>query len=778
MRCIRPALETTFLTLFSLTALWAGREGVPLNDYTRLGQRFTATQAFYGLWVVVPSWLDAEGGLTLTLWDSPQRTKRLAQKEFTNIADNARVSLFLPKALPRGVYYWEVNERTGQTQVGLYGDTLESETEDCAYFDGVPDRKRRFSFGITPAAFPSTDTSELIAALKSAATVEDRMEVCRQLAVVGKSEAVRALTDLLEDEQFSHMARYALEPMPYSAVDAALRGALKKAKGPALVGIINSIGKRRDPGAVGSLDRLLHDPHPEIASASAIALGKIATRAAANALERAMGSAPAGVRPAVYEGSLDCAGKLTAQGQRHKTIAIYDKLCTPERPIAVRAAAMRGAIVTRGEGGLSLLIAQLHGIDPGTVNVALWVIQHELPGVKVTEALAAELSKLPSERQLLLIQALGNRGDRAALPALLAVARSGDRPVRLAALRVLPNIGDASVVPALVMMLVESDAEVSQAARESLAALPGREVGAAVASLLDSSEDRSQLAGIELALRQMLVQTVPTLIRVSREASPQVRLAALKALGELASGDDLSSLADLLINAREPQEIETAERSLSSICPKAGDSAAAAKKLAPRLAQAQPAQKAALLRVLASVGGAEALQTMRDEAGDADPEVRRTALQLLSEWKTADAAPDLLQLARTATSSADRLRSLRGYLRIAGNQDVPVGQRLSLCEEATPLVERDEEKKLLLAALGGIAAPQALALVLPHLDDAATTEEAGLAAVAIAEKLVGGPDAPKVVEAMEKVAQATGNPDLAKRAQALLKEAQAKGAGK
>ncbi|MBI3920626.1 MAG: hypothetical protein HY318_04325, partial [Armatimonadetes bacterium] len=112
------------------------------------------------------------------------------------------------------------------------------------------------------------------------------------------------------------------------------------------------------------------------------------------------------------------------------------------------------------------------------------------------------------------------------------------------------------------------------------------------------------------------------------------------------------------------------------------------------------------------------------------------------------------------------------------NQDVPVGQRLSLCEEATPLVERDEEKKLLLAALGGTAAPQALALVLPHLDNAATKEEASLAAVAIAEKLVGGPDAPKVVEAMEKVARATGNPDLAKRAQALLKEAQAKGAGK
>ncbi|MBM4086666.1 MAG: hypothetical protein FJ272_17920, partial [Planctomycetes bacterium] len=66
-------LSIALLALCILSAPAAGREGIPLNNYTRLGQRFTVAEAFDGLWIVVPSWLDAEGGLTLTLWESPAR---------------------------------------------------------------------------------------------------------------------------------------------------------------------------------------------------------------------------------------------------------------------------------------------------------------------------------------------------------------------------------------------------------------------------------------------------------------------------------------------------------------------------------------------------------------------------------------------------------------------------------------------------------------------------------------------------------------------------------
>jgi hypothetical protein len=76
-----------------------------------------------------------------------------------------------------------------------------------------------------------------------------------------------------------------------------------------------------------------------------------------------------------------------------------------------------------------------------------------------------------------------------------------------------------------------------------------------------------------------------------------------------------------------------------------------------------------------------------------------------------------------------------------------------------------------------------MALIAPHLEDPAIKEEAVAAAVGVAEKLLKGKDAAQVagrlVEPLQKAAQATANPDLAKRAQDALKLAQSKaGAGK
>jgi len=288
MRIHRVQVVALLWTLGSLTAAKGDRVAVPLNDYTRLGQRFTVSLAFEALSVVVPSWLDAEGGLTLTLWDSPQRTTRLGRKVFTNVPDNARVRLHFSKALPAGTYYWEVSDRTGRTRIGLYADRLKTETSDCAYFDGKPNRKRRFVFDTTPAAFPYTDAAEMLAVLKSDAPAAAKITACRQLAARGGPEAIPELADLLADEKLAHLARLALEPMPDPAAGDALRDALPKLKGQLLVGVINSLGRRRDAKAVAALSGLLGNSDPQVASAAAAALGKIATPAAAEILKKAL----------------------------------------------------------------------------------------------------------------------------------------------------------------------------------------------------------------------------------------------------------------------------------------------------------------------------------------------------------------------------------------------------------------------------------------------------------------------------------------------------------
>src|SRR5689334_14093880 len=95
-----------------------------------------------------------------------------------------------------------------------------------------------------PTPLLTQPADRLIAVLKSDASRKEKVDACRQLAVIGTKEAVAALAALLANEQMNHMARYALETIPDPSVDEALRAALGQLQGRPLVGVIGSIGVR------------------------------------------------------------------------------------------------------------------------------------------------------------------------------------------------------------------------------------------------------------------------------------------------------------------------------------------------------------------------------------------------------------------------------------------------------------------------------------------------------------------------------------------------------
>jgi HEAT repeat protein len=325
------------------------------------------------------------------------------------------------------------------------------------------------SFGQTVPPSTPEQVNKLIAVIKSDAPQKEKVDACRQLSVIGTKDAVAPLAALLGDEKLSHMARYALEPNPDPSVDEALRDALGTLKGIPLVGVIGSIGVRRDPRAVRPLSGMLADPDAEVAQAAARALGSIGNQRAARVLQRALPNVPAGNQLAFCEGLFRCAESLVARGQRDRAIEIYDQLRSMEAAHQVRGGALRSAILARGEDGIALLKQHL-GSDDYILFSAAVQTSMEIPGSDVTEALTSALKGLPADNQILIIAALGKRADPAALPALTAAAKEGEKPVRIAAIQALPQIGDASVVPVLKALAADADGEISQAAQQSMAA--------------------------------------------------------------------------------------------------------------------------------------------------------------------------------------------------------------------------------------------------------------------------------------------------------------------
>jgi len=166
--------------------------------------------------------------------------------------------------------------------------------------------------------------------------------VCRKLSLVGSAECVPTVAALLADEKLSHMARYALERVPDAAAVKAMRDALPKVKGKLKVGVINSLGVRRDAESTKALVALLKDGDKQVASAAAAALGSIGTPDAAKAL--AAFEAPKELLLAVCDAQLTCAERLLAAGKKADAVAIYKSLSKPNLPKHVRVAGMRGRL--------------------------------------------------------------------------------------------------------------------------------------------------------------------------------------------------------------------------------------------------------------------------------------------------------------------------------------------------------------------------------------------------------------------------------------------------
>jgi HEAT repeat protein len=168
--------------------------------------------------------------------------------------------------------------------------------------------------------------------------------VCRKLMQIGGDASVPPLAKMLLQDETSHLARYALERIESPSAAEALRSALSTATSPMIkVGVIGSLGVRRDEASVAALSTLLNDADSSVAAAAASALGAIRSPQAIKALAAARSSKPE-VSRAVCDASFACAESMLVQGNRSGAMAIYKLFQAEGHPDHVRLAARQGML--------------------------------------------------------------------------------------------------------------------------------------------------------------------------------------------------------------------------------------------------------------------------------------------------------------------------------------------------------------------------------------------------------------------------------------------------
>jgi hypothetical protein len=102
-----------------------------------------------------------------------------------------------------------------------------------------------------------------------------------------------------------------------------------------------------------------------------------------------------------------------------------------------------------------------------------------------------------------------------------------------------------------------------------------------------------------------------------------------------------------------------------------------------------------------------------------------------------DAAPVLLNLAKTATDGKFETRALRGYIRLIRQFDMPDEQRVEMCRTVLQTAKRDAEKKLILEVLERYPSVEMLRLAIEVGKIPALKNDAAAVSLLIAEKIGG-----------------------------------------
>jgi HEAT repeat protein len=567
---------------------------------------------------------------------------------------------------------------------------------------------------------------------------------CKKLAIYGTAASVPELAKLLPDPELSSWSRIALEAIPGPAADEALRKASETVEGRQLVGVLNSIGVRRDAGAVEQLAKRLTDANADVAAAAAVALGQLGNEPATALLRKSLAAGPIPVRSAVAEGCILCAEKQLAAGNAADAAAIYDEVRAADVPMPRKLEATRGAILARGEAGIPLLIEQLRSFDKAFLNIGLTAAR-ELPGKEVAKALAAELAHTTPDRAALMLYALADRKDTVVSPEVAAAATKGDSNMQVAAVGLIGRAGDVSHLPMLLELAGSANAELSAAAKEALSKLPGDEVPGQLATLLEKASPLSLPVLVEV-IGKRRVEATPALLKVLGAEDARIRAAALAALGETISEADLPILVKQAVHPQHAADADAAIKALKAASVRMPDREACAAELASALNQADAQTKLKLVDILGAVAGPKALATIAAAMKSGDDAVQDAGSKILGGWMTADAAPVLLEQAKTASAGKYQVRALRGFIRIARQFPLPIDQRAEMCQQALEAARRPEEQKLVLAVLERYASPQTLAAAVKATKTPALRDDASLSALAICRKLGNPPDAKAMLD--------------------------------
>lgn len=602
--------------------------------------------------------------------------------------------------------------------------------------DDLPMMAQRAIEGIThAAAAPGQESARaaaeraLLDAAVSDAPLDVRRFALRTLSLCAGASSVETLAGLLNDPEMAESARYCLVRCPGDAATAALAAKLPTAEGRLKAGLLTALGVRRAASARPEMLHALGDPDRAIRLAAVGALGTLADPADATALFRFVRNWSGHDRVEGLQALLAIADGLAERGHPAQAESHYLRILQTGEglPSTSHAPALVGLGRTGGEDAIPVLVDALLSGDRLRSTAAVTGLT-ALTRTDPNAALAKAFRGASPELQRLILAVVRERKEAGGKPVLQLGLKSETPAVRADAAAVLGAYGDSEDVAALLQALRDDDEKVRNAARAQLARTGGGAVTESLIRLYGRQPSEAKPAVLKVLAMRRDPAATDLFLRESRNRNEDVRAAAIEGLSGLDHPDAVPALVALL-GSQDDRDVQMAQVALGNL-----KNSASVEALEGYLDDIDDRTCANLLGVIGRSDSPRTAEILKPYADSENPAVRAAALNALVGHADEDLAP---QFREALMSGDDALRNagIRGMAAIAERLKDDPGTALRYPSEAMSYARNDRERVPLLHAWAAIGDPRVLPYVEEIMARGEATNEATVAALAIADRI-------------------------------------------
>ena len=379
------------------------------------------------------------------------------------------------------------------------------------------------------------------------------------------------------------------------------------------------------------------------------------------------------------------------------------------------------------------IVKTLEGSDEKTWDLVLPKL-HWLTDVTITDVanIKDRFTKLSPAAQSLLMDALGSKRDKNALPIAIDMTKSDNEQISFAGFRALGLLGGASELP-LLLDNVNAQDDLGNTVRNSLARMNFDNADKAIMDAFDKSDNedvKSNLLNV-LTNRKGTI-AVPVFESGLKSTNERTKRDSIRSLEIIGQQESISALVDSYFAETKKDIRDAIERAIVQIESRYGDADGRGKALCEKTTKQTETQQEELLPILGKISGPAAKDFVLDKYKNGTPKMQEAAFRSLCNWTDASVADELHKVA--AADDAKGRIAARAYIRIVTlhEQDRSDANKIAYVEKAFAVAKSDDDRNFLLTRLDPSRHIEVFRMAVKHIDNPALEQAACQAVVDLA----------------------------------------------